>query len=147
MSANVTPNLGLSQWEAADPVLREDFNRDNALLDAACAAIPKMAVGAYTGSGTFGPDQAVTEITFDFSPRLVVVSPDSTLNLHGALVLVRGQSAFNGTGFLTDSAGGLGLAVTWGEKSVSWRCANGGSAEKQFNEKNTAYRYFAIGEG
>jgi len=145
MSANVTANLGLSQWEAADPVLRADFNRDNALLDAACAAIPKMAAGTYTGAGVYGPGEEATKLSFDFSPQLVVVVPDSGLNLYGALVLVRGQSAFNGTGFLDSSNYGLGLAVNWGGKSVSWYCESGGSAEKQFNGGNTVYRYFAIG--
>lgn len=34
-STNKTDFLGLNQWEADDYVLREDFNRDNALIDEA----------------------------------------------------------------------------------------------------------------
>lgn len=34
-STNKTANLHLNQWAASDPVLREDFNADNAALDAA----------------------------------------------------------------------------------------------------------------
>ena len=34
---NYTQNYQLNQWDAADRVLREDFNRDNAKIDAALA--------------------------------------------------------------------------------------------------------------
>ena len=37
---NYTKNYHLSQWDAADRVLREDFNRDNETIDAALAAVP-----------------------------------------------------------------------------------------------------------
>ena len=36
---NYTKNYHLSQWDAADRVLREDFNRDNETIDAALAAV------------------------------------------------------------------------------------------------------------
>jgi len=39
-STNHTANLNLCQWAAADPVLREDFNADNAAIDAAMGGIP-----------------------------------------------------------------------------------------------------------
>lgn len=35
MASKHTPNYGLSQWEATDKVLREDFNVDNAAIDEA----------------------------------------------------------------------------------------------------------------
>ena len=35
MASNYTENYGLCQWEATDPVLREEFNHDNEKLDAA----------------------------------------------------------------------------------------------------------------
>ena len=34
MASGQTTNYGLNQWAAEDPVLREDFNQDNAKLDA-----------------------------------------------------------------------------------------------------------------
>lgn len=34
-STDKSPNLALNQWAASDPVLREDFNRDNLILDQA----------------------------------------------------------------------------------------------------------------
>lgn len=39
-SSNKTAKLGLNQWAASDPVLREDFNADNQALEAAFAASP-----------------------------------------------------------------------------------------------------------
>ena len=38
MASNQTERYGLSQWEKSDKVLMEDFNADNAKLDAALAA-------------------------------------------------------------------------------------------------------------
>ena len=38
-----TVNYQLNQWDAADPIRREDFNADNAALDAALAAIKSAA--------------------------------------------------------------------------------------------------------
>ena len=35
MSTNYTSHYNLCQWEPSDPVLRTDFNADNAKLDAA----------------------------------------------------------------------------------------------------------------
>ena len=40
---NYTQNYQLNQWEAADRVLREDFNRDNQKIDAALAEMAQKA--------------------------------------------------------------------------------------------------------
>ena len=141
MSTNTTEHLGLSQWLPTDPVLREDFNRDNAALDAACAAIPLMAVGSYTGDGSSG-SSAPTSLTFDFCPQLILISPDSRTTLRSGAIFVRGQTKFNGLGFFSTSTEGLQLSLTWGDNSVSWY---GGSPEEQFNGPGTAYSYFALG--
>ena len=54
-----TTNYNLNQWEDGDVVRREDFNADNAAIDAALKSVSDAAagaarfyVGAYTGSGT-----------------------------------------------------------------------------------------------
>lgn len=39
-STSKTENLNLNQWAAADGVCREDFNADNAAIDAAVGSIP-----------------------------------------------------------------------------------------------------------
>lgn len=51
-----TEHYQLNQWEASDRVLREDFNSDNAKIDAAIESVRTAAlqlfVGSYTGDGT-----------------------------------------------------------------------------------------------
>ena len=41
MASNYTENYGLCQWEAADQVLREEFNQDNAKVDEALQELMK----------------------------------------------------------------------------------------------------------
>ena len=71
MSSSHTPNYQLSQWVRSDKVLMEDFNTDNAKIDAALKAeadvrsaavsaleqkvnavpLQRFASGTYTGNG------------------------------------------------------------------------------------------------
>ena len=69
-STNKTPQLGLNQWEPGDSVLREDFNGDNAKLEAAVGPMlgnPK--VGKYKGDGI---DKR--QIECGFRPSCVLMS-------------------------------------------------------------------------
>ena len=86
MASNHTTNYQLCQWEAADKVLRTDFNEDNQKIDAAmkanadalagkadssalaeiAASIPKVAVGTYSGDGA-----ASRTISLPFTPKAV----------------------------------------------------------------------------
>ena len=102
MSTNYTEHYNLCQWEPADKVLREDFNADNAKLDAALAAqqtaiekaqadvdaayrpaFPPVVTGCYSGSGA-----ASATIRLGFRPRAVLVLP----NGNGGLQLHQQQS-------------------------------------------------------
>ena len=69
MASGQTSNYGLNQWAAEDPVLREDFNQDNAKIDAALEATPKFAVGSYAGNGSAD----AREIIVGFRPSLVYI--------------------------------------------------------------------------
>lgn len=70
MASNYTEQYGLCQWEATDPVLRDEFNQDNRKMDEALngkaelsdvenlrervealEAQPQWIVGTYTGNG------------------------------------------------------------------------------------------------
>lgn len=46
MARGQTQHYGLNQWEAADQVLRTDFNADNAKIDAALRALRENQIGA-----------------------------------------------------------------------------------------------------
>ena len=61
-STNKTPYYGLNQWAASDPVLREDFNADNAKIDAAiksAASVVKLKEVTTTA--------AAQQVEFDLS--------------------------------------------------------------------------------
>lgn len=54
-----TEHYGLNQWSPGDPVLREEFNRDNAQVDEGLngiaqtvSTLPRLATGSYVGTGT-----------------------------------------------------------------------------------------------
>lgn len=49
-----TENFNLNQWEPSDLIRPEDFNADNAILDAALADLSaeRIYVGSYVGDGT-----------------------------------------------------------------------------------------------
>ena len=79
MASNHTPNYGLNQWERTDKVIMEDFNADNAKLDAALKAlaerteavsrsIPPIAFGSYVGDG-----EKTRLISVGFTPRAVLL--------------------------------------------------------------------------
>ena len=65
MASSYTEHFQLNQWAAEDPVLREDFNADNAKLD---KVIPRIVTGTYTGDGT-----ADRTIYLGFRPKAVLL--------------------------------------------------------------------------
>ena len=68
MASSYTEHFQLNQWATEDPVLREDFNADNAKLD---KAIPRIVTGTYTGDGT-----ADRTIYLGFRPKAVLLFPE-----------------------------------------------------------------------
>ena len=119
-----TTQYQLNQWQAGDPVLREDFNSDNLKLENALAAlatalatkagndqlsaaeqtIPKVSAGSYVGDGT-----ASKSISLPFTPKAVYVCPS-----HGGTLWIP-EGSGNGTTYTYG-----GLAVT-GQNAVTWR--------------------------
>lgn len=100
-----TSNYNLNQWESTDPVRREDFNADNAAIDAALGSlnaamgqmtVPKIAVGTYTGTGS----TTAKTITVGFAPKMVFVWADwsddySTYHAGYCGMSVKGQTLQN----------------------------------------------------
>ena len=88
MPSNQTPNYKLSQWERADKVQMEDFNADNAKIDAAlkaetdartalAAQVAKRGncqiwAATYTGTGVYGKEHPNT-LAFPRPPLLVMI--------------------------------------------------------------------------
>lgn len=152
-----TEHYQLNQWEASDRILMEDFNNDNAKLDAALAALAQtvagqgetmaglgncgIVTGSYVGSGTFGSD-APNTLTFSHKPILVFIQ---TQNRYGSncdrMILMRGANW--GYGLLQNDGG---CAVTWGERSVSWYTTSSSAyaAPQQMNMQNVPFLYVAL---
>lgn len=116
-----------------------------AALEAVRAAMPKIAVGTYTGTGTYGDSKPCTldlTQTLGREPQLVLVRQQTdSAGRTKCLTLIRGAAAadcYNAHDILVDTAN----LLTWTDKRVSWY---GESASVQMNESGVLYIYFAIG--
>lgn len=124
-----TAQFGLNQWEMSDRIQMDDFNADNAAIEAALA---KRNCQFYTASYT-GDGEATKSWTFPAKPVLVVIIGQSIT------VLIRDFSI--GTthfGSMTHQ-----LQTTWEENSVTWTNTNN-SGVVSANGKNDSYGLFAI---
>ena len=161
-----TTNYNLNQWDADDPVVRTDFNEDNAKLDAALAAKANAAAvealqAAVTGkaeSSALSALQAVvtgkgncrvefgtyvgTGNQYDTVSLTTSFSPKMIIVYNGLLSVM-----FRGATYAAVFRGNSSRAVqlTWREDGVSWRLSNGDeSAQDILNGTETHY-YAAFG--
>ena len=72
MSTNYTEHLGLTLWEANDPVLRTEFNANHTKLDAALKAL-STAHGCVTGTYAGGANSERVIIDAGFRPSMAVI--------------------------------------------------------------------------
>lgn len=145
MSTNYTEHLGLTLWDADDPVLRTEFNANHQKLDAFLASMPRMAVGSYEGTGVSGSD-APNTLSFDFQPMLVAVVADSSYAHIPGNIFIRGQGKSSGLTSVDNSAYADNLAINWVGNTLSWYYNQPGNQPMhQLNESGRTYRYFAIG--
>lgn len=157
-----TSNYQLNQWEPTDPIRREEFNADNAAIDAAIKAVVdgqasisqsiaalttalgsggyncRIAWGSYTGNGKTGSSNP-TKLTFDFCPVAVIVG-----NINGEVG--SGGTYFPGV-LMRPAAQSVGdsgkiIYLTWGSNYVKWYDADGYAS---LNETSTTYAYVALG--
>ena len=158
-----TQNYQLSRWEKDDRIMMEDFNADNAKLDAALAAKAdaedvtalaetvaaltaglgsggqnaRIAWGTYTGNGTYGSSNA-RSLTFDFYPMLIVCGSDWFVSSGcSPTVFLRGRAK------ACSECGCYPINVTWSDTGITWY--NDQSDDYMDNEANVAYSYVAIG--
>lgn len=141
---NKTANFQLTQWEKTDRIMMEDFNRDNAAIDAALkssadevAALQtalekcgncRITISSYTGTGTLG-EAHPTSLTFAEPPLLVfVLGPESGFMARG-----RAMNAFQSSSNATPT-------TTWSadQKTVSWYTPY--DAKYQLNTKDAVYQ-------
>ena len=83
MSTNYTEKLGLTLWEADDPVLRTEFNANHNKLDTAIAAL-SAAHGCVSGTYEGGASPDRVTINVGFQPSFAVIMCDHPNSSHGS---------------------------------------------------------------
>ena len=145
---NQTTNFGLNQWNSTDRIQMEDFNADNAKIDAALAGAGncKIAAGSYTGTGTSGSWANANSLTFDFVPKLVIIKDNSNYHQAGIFIwncnadVLSSNSTYTATFYMTGN--GVPM-VKYEGNSMSWFSNN--NAIKQMNDSGKTYRWVAVG--
>ena len=124
--------------------MRSDFNADNQKIDAALAGGAKIATGTYTGTGEYGQSHP-NILTFDFAPKLVIVSSASRPGFSPITVPAIGLNGAAYTGRLgnTSSNGSYLIYWTFEGNSVSWFSET--DEYGQMNVSNQSFFYLAIG--
>ena len=133
-----TTNYQLNQWAKPDRVMMDDFNADNAKIDAiaetaAACGNCRIVYGSYVGNGQYGSSNPKT-LTFDGTPLFVALSG----RYH--FFAVKGCSFVQTLS--SPSLADLSLPLTWGDRSVSWYSTE--NADKQQNLSGTDYFYIAL---
>ena len=151
MPSNQTSNYGLSQWSKSDRIQMEDFNADNAKIDAALAAqastlsahaaqLAKLGncqvwTTTYKGTGTVGPDHP-TSLTFPKRPVFAMIDSGS-----GKPSFLLPQS-----GILYNAGSNDRNNLTWNGATASWYLVTTGTpfAAYQLNARDVVYYVTAL---
>lgn len=150
---NHTANYQLSQWVKSDQVKMDDFNADNAKIDAALGSLAQTAAAhaallpklgncqiehfTYAGTGKCGQDNP-TVITFSRLPLLFLVG-----QYHGLLL---GSPIMSQNCMICRESYGASAndpKFTWKGNSVSFYTTST-NTDKQFNSLNSVYHVFAF---
>jgi len=144
MATNQTPYFGLNQWEADDPVLRQDFNADNQKLDAALSALGNCQIlsGSYIGTGTAGAD-GPCRLEFGFKPLVLFMNTSKDYTDNGHAVWIHPLESRSHV-----SNNNVDFEITWEETAVSWYVSATSTyvnAANQYNEEGEKYTFLALG--
>ena len=159
MPSNQTPNYQLSQWERSDKIQMEDFNADNAKIDAAlsgkaeASAVERLSqtvaslsssrncqamTTSYTGSGVSGANNP-NSLSFARRPLFVHVGGAEDPGF---------SVAYGQTTSVCYTLGAVRyVRVTWSGNRVSWYEESLGykdSPAHQMNAKDERYYVFAL---
>ena len=118
MPSSQTPNYQLSQWERSDKVQMEDFNADNAKIDAVLTGkVAKLGncqiyYFSYTGNG-----EADRSFTFPHKPLLIIGMSESYIfrAVQGAPYTMCRTNGFQGA---------YNCPTTWSGNTISWQYAS-----------------------
>ena len=168
MSTNFTENYQLSQWAKSDRVLMDDFNADNAKIDAAIKAVQQKADGL---AGSKADASALAALAQTVAAHTSSLSKAGNCRVYTTSYTGNGQSGENkpkGLAFpkapaLVVILGGQyagilvqgsdmykAIAVTCYTGRASWYDSGrtvflyGDLAANQFNENGVTYRVVAV---
>ena len=166
MPNSQTPNYGLSQWSKSDRVQMEDFNADNAKIDAAIKAVEALAGGKADSSALDALSRTVSGHTaalagkgncqvyatsytgtgkygqgnqnsLTFPARPMVVFLGAPNGAWGALIQGQAQGCSTSV-----TGGGALFYITWSGNTVHWY--NHMSDNGQMNSSGTTYHVVAL---
>ena len=110
---------------------------------------PKIAIGSYVGTGTYGSSNPNT-LTFGFEPKIVFLSVDSSASAFsetGFMFFIRNQSGSPSWYFYNSAY--VGRTITWSGNTLSWYTLagnpNNAPDRQQFNVSGHRYCYVALG--
>ena len=163
-----TTHYQLNKPESGDPLRLADFNQNSDILDAALnnlnaalggkaeqsalaavtAAAPKIAVGSYVGTGTWGAGSP-NSLTFDFVPKLIAISgPIYYYRKSVTQVFVYGATEAYLSYYDETGVAQVQSITGWGTNTISWY-SNTDQEERgtyfQMNAAGKEYHYVAIG--
>ena len=135
---NHTTNYQLNQWAKSDRIRMDDFNADNAKIDAAIKAVAeggvKLAVGSYVGTGQYGSAHKNT-LSFEKEPKFVIIGGEYTIF---ALRPMANGATLDTTGLNQT----YGTKLSWNGNSISWYSDS--SERRQCNQSGVTYNYMAL---
>ncbi|MCI8678067.1 MAG: hypothetical protein HFF46_06995 [Lawsonibacter sp.] len=148
MSTNHTPNYQLSQWERSDRIQMEDFNADNAKIDAALAQLQATALRIHTG-GYMGTGTQSHTIELPFKPQFFYlqkgVNDETRLMIFGENT-VRVQQLNN---VAISTQNGQGSRIYFEENGIRIRALDTLTDTEKgisaMNEKGVRYYYVSLG--
>ena len=137
-----TTNYQLNQWEKTDRILMDDFNSDNAKIDAAMAGFGncKIEYGTYTGDGVLHE----RTLTFSKKPLMVFLQENDGITsayfLRGCIRgLVLPNPSHGSDNILTL------LTTEWDGTSFKWGPLYAGDTPTDImNGNGKTYCYFAL---
>ena len=150
---NKTTNYQLNQWAKSDRVKMEDFNADNAKIDAAlkaeadarAAAVSSLLssrncqayITSYTGTGTAGENNP-NSLSFARRPFFLYIGCETGTSLS----IAYGQAA----SVVSVATSSRRVYFTWSGNSVSWHDDSSykPDPEYQMNVKDKRYTVFAL---
>ena len=153
---NKTANFQLTQWEKTDRIMMEDFNRDNAAIDAAlkanadkAAALQTALAGAgnceiglisYTGNGKSGANNP-TIINFPKKPTLFIVRGETA-------ILFGTKADSNNNTVVWNYVNGVSvdsIPLVWNGTNACFYSVSSNFADReQLNAENEVYQVIAF---